>query len=162
FANGWHGREARWKIPALRPDYPTLPGPMWDGAQPLEGKTILIWADEGLGDTIHLARYVPMLAAPGARVILLAEPILCPLVAEIKGVSQCLPKRRDRVPPPCDPPCAINSLPFAFAPRLDSIPNEPYLPPAATARVQVWEDRLQDRLGPQDRLRVGLVWSGNP
>jgi tetratricopeptide (TPR) repeat protein len=162
FENGWRGREARWEIPALRPDYPTLPGPMWDGAQPLDGKTILIWADEGLGDTIQLVRYLPVLADRGARVVLVVEPVLYPLLADIKGVWQCLPKLPGMVPTPCDLHCAINSLPLAFATRLDNIPNEPYLPSPAADRVQAWDNRLQHSLGPHDGLRVGLVWSGNP
>jgi tetratricopeptide (TPR) repeat protein len=158
FENGWRGREARWQIPALRPNYPSLPGPMWDGTQSLDGKTILIWPDEGLGDTIHLARYLPMLAARGARVILVVQPILCPLLAGIEGPSQCVPQLAGMVLPPHDLHCAINSLPLAFGTRLDNIPNGPYLPPPAADRVQAWDDRL----GPHDRLRVGLVWSGNP
>ena len=162
FENGWQGLEMRFRIPALHPAYPTFRGPMWLGAEPVAGKTILICADEGLGDSIQFARYVPVLAARGARVILVVEPILIPLLAGIKGVWQCLPKLADTVLPPYDLHCAINSLPLALATRLDSIPDEPYLPPPATDRVQAWEDRLQQSLGPHDRLRVGLVWSGNP
>jgi tetratricopeptide (TPR) repeat protein len=162
FENGWQGLEKRFEIPDLRPAYPSLRGPMWLGEEPLSGKTILICADEGLGDSIHFARYLPMLAARGARVVLAVEPALRPLLAGIKGVSQCVPKLEGTALPPYDLHCAINSLPCAFGTRLDSVPNEPYLPPPAADRVQVWEDRLQDRLGPHDRLRVGLVWSGNP
>jgi tetratricopeptide (TPR) repeat protein len=162
FENGWYGLEMRFKIPGMHPAYPKLRGPMWLGEEPIAGKTILICADEGLGDSIQFARYVPMLAARGARVILAAEPILRPLLAGIEGVSQYLPKLAETVLPPYDLHCAINSLPFAFATRLDSIPNGPYLAPPAADRVRAWEDRLQDRLGPHDRLRVGLVWSGNP
>jgi hypothetical protein len=148
----------RFKIPALHPAYPKLRGPMWLGEEPIAGKTILICADEGLGDSIQYARYLPMLAARGARVILVVEPVLCPLLAGIEGVSQCLPKLEGTVLPPYDLHCAINSLPLAFATRLDSIPNKPYLPPPTQDRVQAWEGRL----GPHEKLRVGLVWSGNP
>ena len=160
--NGWQGMEMRFEIPELHPAYPKLRGPMWLGEEPVAGKTILICADEGLGDSIQFARYLPMLAARGARVILAVEPALRPLLAGIKGVSQCVPKVEGTVLPPYDLHCAINSLPCAFGTRLDSVPNEPYLPPPAADRVQVWEDRLLDCLGPHDRLRVGLVWSGNP
>lgn len=162
FESGWQGLEMRFHIPALHPAYPTFRGPMWIGQEPIAGKTILICADEGLGDSIQFARYVPVLASRGARVILVVEPILIPLLVGIQGVWQCLPKLADTVLPPYDLHCAINSLPLALGTRLDNIPSEPYLPPPATDRVQVWEDRLQHSLGPHARLRVGLVWSGNP
>jgi tetratricopeptide (TPR) repeat protein len=158
FENGWQGLEMRFKIPALHPAYPALRGPMWLGQEPIAGRTILICADEGLGDSIQYARYLPMLAARGARVMLVVEPILCPLLAGIEGVSQCVPKVAGTVLPPYDLHCAINSLPLAFATRLDSIPSGPYLPPPVADRAQVWDNRL----GPHDRLRAGLVWSGNP
>jgi tetratricopeptide (TPR) repeat protein len=158
FENGWQGLEKRFRIPTLHLAYPQLRGPMWLGQEPIAGKTILICADEGLGDSIQYARYLPMLAARGARVILVVEPTLCPLLAGIEGVSQCVPKLVGTVLPPYDLHCAINSLPLAFATRLDSIPNKPYLPSPAQDRVQAWEDRL----GPHKKLRVGLVWSGNP
>ena len=74
------------------------------------------------------------------------------------GVSQCLSKSTAALPA-YDLHCPLSSLPLAFRTRLDSIPAEKsYLPPPPADRVQGW----QDRLGPHDRLRVGLVWSGNP
>jgi tetratricopeptide (TPR) repeat protein len=156
--NGWAGLEMRWKIPELEPSYPKLRGEMWLGKQPIAGKTILVCADQGMGDSIQYARYVPMLAARGARVMLAVEPALCPLLSGIEGVWQCLPKLPDTVLPPYDHHCAINSLPMAFGTGRDSIPNQPYLPRPAEGRLQSWEGRL----GPHDRLRIGLVWSGNP
>ncbi len=157
FESGWAGREARWKIPALAAGYPKLPQPMWHGAEPIAGKTILVCADEGLGDTIQFVRYVPMLAARGATVVLMAQDALCPLLAGLSDVAQCLPRSAERLPP-FDLHCALSSLPLAFGTRLDTIPAEPsYLAPSAR-RMHVWDARL----GTRDRLRVGLVWSGNP
>jgi len=64
--------------------------------------------------------------------------------------------------PPFDMHCPMMRLPLAFGTRLDTIPAEiPYLPAPAPDRVRVWQDRLDDRLGPHDRLRVGMVWSGS-
>ena len=71
---------------------------MWLGDEPIEGKTILIHVDEGLGDTIQFARYVPMVAARGARVILVVERPLYPLLSGLPGVSLCLPLSDDPLP----------------------------------------------------------------
>ena len=160
FEAGWRGREARWKVSSLggAATYPKFPQPMWLGDENIEGKTILVCADEGVGDTIQFVRYAPMLAALGARVILLPQESLYPLLSELPGVSQCLPNLR-RGPPVFDMHCPITSLPLAFRATLDTIPAPTsYLPTPPQDRRQVWEGRL----GRHDRLRVGLVWSGNP
>ena len=155
FEAGWVEYEARLKLPSAT--YPNFPQPMWLGEEAIEGKTVLIRVDEGLGDTIQFARYVPMLAARGARVILMVSKAVHSLLSGLPGVSQCL-AISDGPPPAFDMHCPISTLPLAFGTRLDSIPSEtPYLPAPAPTRVQAWEDRL----GPQTGLRVGLVWSGN-
>jgi len=158
FEAGWAGREARWKIPALSSRYPKLSQPMWLGKESIEGKTILINVDEGLGDTIQFARYVPMVAELGARVILAVQEPLRPLLSELPGVSQCLAFTASELPA-FDTYCSISSLPLAFGTRLETIPSAiPYLPAPSLSRLQAWEHRL----GPHEKLRVGLVWSGNP
>jgi tetratricopeptide (TPR) repeat protein len=159
FEAGWRGREARWDVPGIANGYPTLDTPMWLGEEPIAGKTVAVCQDEGVGDAIQFARYVPMLAARGARVILVVNQELCPLLSGLNGVTHCLPKKQGMVVPPFDFHVAIDSLPLAFGTRLDSIPpGEDYLPPPEAQRVQAWEERL----GRRERLRVGLVWSGNP
>jgi tetratricopeptide (TPR) repeat protein len=157
FEAGWAGREARWTMPDPAP-YPKFIQPMWLGEEPIEGKTILIHVDEGLGDTIQFVRYVPMVAARGARVILAIERPLVALLAKLPGVSQCL-AFSDVPLPAFDMHCPVGTLPMVFGTRLDSIPAEAsYLPSPDEACIQHWDKRL----GPHDRLRVGLVWSGNP
>jgi tetratricopeptide (TPR) repeat protein len=161
FEAGWAGREVRWKDPSLSGGYPKLPQPMWLGNGTLEGKTILICADEGLGDTIQFVRYVPMVAERGARIVLAVQDPLHLFLSDLPGVSQCLSASATVTNPlpAFDVHCPIMSLPLAFGTTLDTIPApRSYLPRPAKARVQVWEDRL----GPHDRLRVGMVWSGNP
>ncbi|MDE2469444.1 MAG: glycosyltransferase family protein [Bradyrhizobium sp.] len=160
FEAGWAGREARWNIPSLSAAYPKFTEPMWLGRENIEGKTVLIAADEGLGDAIQFSRYVPMVAARGARVILVVQDALRSLLSGLPGVAQCIPKSvAANGVPPFDVHCPLGSLPLAFGTRLDTIPADlPYLPLSPPARVKVWEARL----GPRDRLRVGLVWSGNP
>ncbi|HLZ04750.1 MAG TPA: tetratricopeptide repeat protein [Bradyrhizobium sp.] len=156
FAAGWAGREARWKIPSLSAGYPKFRQPMWRG-EPVAGKTMLIHADEGLGDTIQFARYAPMLGARGARVILVVADALQPLLSELPGVVQCLKLSEGRLPD-FDMHCPFSSLPPNFATTLDTIPAATsYLQQPAPERIKAWEERL----GPRKRLRVGLVWSGS-
>ena len=158
FESGWAGHEARRKIPSFSAPYPKFSEPIWLGKETIDGKTILVHVDEGFGDTIQFARYVPMLAERGARVILVVDGPAYPLLSNLAGVSQCFPFPAHTLPP-FDFHCPMSSLPLAFATRLDTIPSgTSYLPAPAASRVQAWESRL----GPHDRLRVGLVWSGNP
>ncbi len=157
FADGWPGREARFRLPSLPVTYPKFAQPLWLGKGDVTGKTILLYADEGLGDAIQFARYVPLVAARGARVVLAVEEAVRPLLAGLSGVAQCLAK--SAVLPPFDLYCPISSLPLAFDTTLDTIPpGADYLPPLPADRVQAWDKRL----GAHERLRVGLVWSGNP
>jgi tetratricopeptide (TPR) repeat protein len=162
FETGWAQREVRWKMPMFTGHYPKFSQPMWRGDEPIEGKTILVQFDQGFGDTIQFARYLPMLAARGARVLLVVEDALHPLLSGMPGVSACFPRSAANNLPPFDMHCPMMRLPLAFGTRLDTIPAEiPYLPSPAPDRVRVWQDRLEDRLGAHDRLRVGLVWSGS-
>lgn len=156
FAAGWLGREARHRLPSLTP-YPDFQQPRWFGDQDIAGKTILLYADEGLGDSIQFVRYVPMVAARGARVVLVVEEALRPLLASFPGVAECVAK--EATLPGFDLHCPVSSLPLVFNTTLETIPAPAsYLPQPAEDRLRVWDDRL----GPRARLRVGLVWSGNP
>ncbi|CCD92930.1 putative TPR domain protein; O-GlcNAc transferase related protein [Bradyrhizobium sp. ORS 375] len=155
---GWARREARWNMPDFSPDYPRFAQPRWLGQENIGGKTVLIEEDEGFGDNIQFARYLPMVAARGAKVILVVREPLRRLMAGIEGVSQCLAFAPDLVRPAFDMHCPIMSLPLAFGTTLQTIPSADYLPPPPAEGVAAWEQRL----GPHDRLRVGLVWSGNP
>ena len=158
FEAGWRGREARWKAPVLAVAYPNFEQKMWLGQGSIEGKTVLIHADEGLGDSIQFARYVPDVAARGARVILVVAQAVHSLLSRLPGVSECLPLPGGPLPA-FDLHCPLSSLPLAFKTRLDTIPSAiSYLPPPPEAQAHAWESRL----GSHDKLRVGLVWSGNP
>src|SRR5258705_6790118 len=155
FEAGWAGREARWPANVLVDRKFTQP--LWLGDESIEGKTILLHADEGLGDVIHFARYVPMVAALGARVILEVPGEIHSLMSGMSGVSQDLP-RGFPIMPAFDIHCPLSSLPLAFHTRLETIPAPvAYLPAVPQARREEW----QSRLGSHDRFRVGLVWSGN-
>ena len=158
FEAGWAGREARWNVPGLPIAKYPFAQPMWLGKEPISGKTILIHQDEGLGDAIQFARYLPMVAALGARIILLVADSLVPLLSKIPGVAECIARSADQHLA-FDTYCGIGSLPLAFGTRLETVPsNVPYLPAPEESRAQAWRQRLCRH----DKLRVGLVWSGNP
>jgi len=154
FAQGWPKTEWRWKSPSMMMRNPHAASPQWMG-EPIEGKTILLYSDQGMGDAIFFARYAPLVAARGARVILQVEPLLVDLLKDVDGVAMCVEKGTS--PPPFDLHCSLMSLPLAFGTVADSIPAEmPYLSPALDH--QRWRERFAGLRAP----RVGLVWSGNP
>jgi Flp pilus assembly protein TadD len=159
---GWALREARWRMPEHSAEYPKFSQPKWLGHESIEGKTVLVHFDEGLGDTIQFARYAPLLAARGARVVLVVQDALHPLMSGLPGVAECLPASATSLPsfdlPAFDFHCPTMTLPLAFGTTTQTIPPANYLPPVAAVRVDAWNKRL----GAHDRLRVGLVWSGNP
>jgi tetratricopeptide (TPR) repeat protein len=158
FEAGWSGRAARWQVPDLPLTYPKFSRPMWLGQEDVAGKTILLCADEGLGDTMQFARYAPMLATRGANVILAVQDPLHSLLSGLSGVARCLPLSALAQFPSFDMHCPLTDLPLAFATRLDTIPSVMSYLAADAAIAGVW----QNRLGPRQGLRVGLVWSGNP
>jgi tetratricopeptide (TPR) repeat protein len=157
FERGWLGRPWGRKCSSLSFVDRQFAQPLWRGETDIAGKTILLHSDEGLGDSIQFARYATLVARLGARVILEVQDAVHPLLSGIEGVAVCLPKTGVTLPD-FDLQCPMSDLPTAFATRLDTIPAvaSPLAPPAA--RVRAW----QERLGAHDRLRVGLVWSGNP
>ena len=157
FERGLPGREARWKA-SLGLVERGFSAPLWLGDEPVEGKTILLHAEEGLGDSIQFARYAPLVAALGAHVILEVQAPIQQLLGGITGVANCI--GRSSTPSLAfDLHCPLGSLPLALGTRLDTIPfADQYLAAPPAARVKAWEDRL----GARDRFRVGLVWSGNP
>ena len=156
FERGWLAREARWRLPSVGLVDRGFSKPLWRGDLPLEGKTILLHSDEGLGDAIQFARYVPMVAALGAKVVLEVEPPIQQCLGGITGVAECVGRSST---PAFDLHCPLGTLPLAFKTQLDTIPlTQGYVPAPPVARLTAWDNRL----GPRTRFRVGLVWAGNP
>jgi tetratricopeptide (TPR) repeat protein len=154
FEEGWKKYEWRWKKEPLQSWAPRFTQPRWDGSQSLHGKTILLWAEQGLGDTIQFCRYVNMVAARGAIVTLASQTPLKSLLAQMSGIRHIVTDYKSL--PACDFHCPLISLPLAFGTRLDTIPADvPYLR-ADPAKRQRWHERLDRHKG----LRVGLVWAG--
>jgi tetratricopeptide (TPR) repeat protein len=156
FARGWPEYEWRWQVPALRQPVRPFGQPRWHGAEPLVGRTIFVYAEQGLGDTIHFCRYARLLAARGARVVLEVQPALKALLKELAGVHTLI--SRGEALPEFAFQCPLLSLPLAFRTDLGSIPAEPHYLVPDQQRVQAWQTRLGMRTG----MRVGLVWAGNP
>ena len=155
FKTGWPKSEWRWKCPALPLSFRAFEQPLWLGGESLEGKTLLLHSDQGLGDALQFCRYVPLLAARGARVILEVQQSLHELLSRLNGASQII-CRGDTIPD-FDFHCSLGSLPLAFDTTLDNIPSDvPYLSAGDHGRAS------KDRLDSAKTPRVGLVWSGNP
>jgi tetratricopeptide (TPR) repeat protein len=151
FADGWWGYESRRKMPGWTSR--NFNGPEWSGNS-LAGKRLLLYAEQGFGDTIQFARYAPLAAARGARVILEVQPLLKSLLRTLNGVEAVVAKGDPL--PPFDLHCSLLSLPFLFGTTRDTIPADvPYIRPM-TDRCDVWGRRL-----PRDAPVVGLVWSGS-
>lgn len=129
--------------------------PLWRGDFELAGRTILLHADGGLGDTIMFCRYVPVVEALGARVILQVPPALKGLMASLASHAEIL--RMGERPPPYDCHCPLMSLPLAFQSTPDSIPTPYRYLAARSERVAA----VEQRLGRKGKLRVGIAWSGN-
>ena len=132
--------------------------PSRNGAEPhdIAGKTILIHAEQGLGDTLQFCRYVPDVAERGANVIFEVPKPLLATMSTLRGAVQIV-AMGDPLPD-FDMHCPLLSLPLAFATRLETIPSKiPYLA-APDGKIAAWRDRLGERKRP----RVGLVWAGNP
>jgi len=158
YAEGWPEYEARYdpdrsgqnSIP------PDLPVPRWQG-QPLAGKSILIWPEQGFGDEIQFARYIPLLKTQGAsRITLVCKPPLKTLLETLAGVDTIVTQSEAALLPLHDYWTFPLSLPLYFATTVETIPAKlPYLS-VPSERLNRWSNRL-----PASGLKVGLVWKGN-
>jgi tetratricopeptide (TPR) repeat protein len=156
FSLGWPLYEARFDVPALGNPARHFSAARWRGSEPLEGQTLLVYAEQGLGDVIQFCRYLPLLAARGIAVVFEVMPSLKPLLRTLPGTIHLI--GRGEPLPPIDHYCPLLSLPLALNTRLDTIPTHvPYLT-AEPGRIAHWMQRLKGLQG----LRVGIAWQGNP
>jgi tetratricopeptide (TPR) repeat protein len=157
YQDGWQGYEWRWKceeIPSFKHKR-DFSEPLWLGAESLQDKTILLYAEQGLGDTIQFCRYVALVAELGAKIILEVQLPLVGLLKGLEGIDQLIAKGEPL--PNFDFQCPLLSLPLAFKTELQSIPPMPKGISSDSEMTKKW----QTILGKQEKLRVGLVWSGN-
>ncbi len=152
-AEGWD--EYEWRLRSSERKGPRFPENPWQG-ESLAGKHIYVQAEQGFGDTLQFARYMPPLAARAGSVTLRVHQQLVTLLRESLPGITVLGDRGDPAAYQCD--AVLLSLPRLFKTRLETIPaTVPYLrPPAATAAR--WNKRLATMRG----VKIGLVWAGNP
>ena len=153
-AEGWD--EYEWRLQSTEVRLPYHPQKPWQG-ESLKGRRIYIHAEQGFGDTIHFARYVPLVAARGAAVTFRVQQGLAGLMRQsFPGVEILGDRGGAAVAADCE--CALLSLPRIFGTRLETIPARvPYLR-ADAAEAARWRERLQGR----PSFKIGLVWAGNP
>lgn len=157
FAQGWRDYEARRYRRDLKATLGRLPS--WTAPQDMRGMCVRVLLEQGMGDRLQFARYLPMLAERGAQVEVAVDPAapLRPLLAEMPAISRLVDA--DDAPGAPDAVVALMSLPLAFGTDATSIPADvPYLRVPAAHRAK-WRARLGAGDG---RKRVGVVWWGNP
>lgn len=150
-AAGFAGYEVRWRLAEAKPR--EFAQPLWDGSD-LAGRTLLVHAEQGFGDTIQFARYLPQLAQKGGRVVVEIQPELMELLAGIAGVEGFIAK--GEALPDFDLQCPLVSLPHILGTVLATIPAEiPYLSvgPGDGQRIET---------APGIAARIGLAWGGSP
>jgi hypothetical protein len=157
YPRGWLEFESRWRLQGLDPRG-GQPQPIWLGQEPLSGKRLLLRAEQGLGDTLHFARYAALLRDLGATVFMEVQPELRALLQSLPGPAAVF--ARGEPLPSFDLQCPLLSLPLALGPRWTPSPGSvPYLAPDP-AKVQHWRTQLPALASPKPL--VGLVWRGNP
>lgn len=153
YHEGWQEYEWRWKKRRFTSPLRQFAQPQWQG-EPLAGKTILVHAEQGFGDTLQFCRYVPLLAASAAQVIFECHPPLVALMATLGAAVHLVPLGQPL--PSFDVQVPLLSLPRLCGTTLETIPRMiPYLQPPA-GRLAFWQSIM-----PHDgRRKVGLCWAG--
>jgi Flp pilus assembly protein TadD len=155
FERGWEEHEWRWHVRSSEFSPPqSFAQPLWNGGD-LRGKTILLHAEQAFGDTLQFARYVPLVAQRGGRVVLQTYPELVRVLKGLQGAEEIV--GRGTPLPGFGVHCPLLSLPRLFSTRLNTIPRQvPYLR-AEPQLVEQWNRRLEPYRG---QFKVGLVWAG--
>jgi tetratricopeptide (TPR) repeat protein len=152
FERGWREYEWRFRRPAFTP-WP-CPQPVWDGSC-LAGRTILLHAEGGLGDTIHFVRYAANIKQNGGTVLVGCQTPLVPLLTSCRSIDGLVAS--GSAPPPFDVQAPIMSLPRILKTSLSTVPAEvPYLWPDAKL-----EDAWRHQLSRHPGFKVGIVWQGS-
>ena len=154
YREGWANYEARWDATAFTAQRRDFTAPPWRG-EPLVGKRILVFAEQGFGDTLQFCRFLPHLAAMGAEVHFECQRALVDLCKSVGGLQNVI-ARKDSLPETdyCVP---LLSLPHLMGTTLETVPSDlPYLA-ANRSKSRAFVKQLQS-----EKINVGLVWLGNP
>lgn len=158
FQSGWLEYEWRNETEAGKNTMPKMTSAHWNGMHIPKGRILLV-GDQGYGDTIQFARYIPMVAERCEEVVLGCSAEMGPLLRDIPGVKQFCHRWNDV--PGHAAHCRLSSLPYLFQTTLATIPSHmPYLK-VDPARVAFWRDKLAAQL-PAGKRRIGLAWTGRP
>ena len=153
YLDGWALYEYRWKTKSLENAYRSFHQPAWDGTKDLSNKTIIVWAEQGLGDTIQFCRYIKYLAQLSAKVILEVPESLVSILSDIQGASSVL--RIGEFRGSYDYHCPLLSLPLLLKTSIQTIPSQvPYIK-VDPKKEEYWRGKLFEYPNP----KVGLVWS---
>ncbi len=153
FEGGWPGYEERWVRPGMV--VRSFVQPRWDGSS-LAGKTILLYSEQGLGDTILAIRYTEIVKQRGGRVVIECQPALASLISTVAGVDMLVAAGQPL--PAFDVQLPLLSLPGILKTTLASIPNKvPYLSPESELFAH-WRAELSS----VDGFKIGIVWQGSP
>ena len=157
FIKGFNEYEWRWKNENIKKiaGERSFTQPLWVGNESLANKTILLWSEQGLGDSIQFCRYAKLVKSLGAKVLLDVPKPLVALLDELEGVDLLIEKGKPL--PNFDFQCPLMSLPLAFKTDLNSIPNPTDYLKNIAEKVEVWSKRVGEKSNP----RIGLVWSGS-
>ncbi len=157
FSRGWKHYSWRFRVADWKRIYPhRLKTPCWDGSD-LNGRTILVHTEQGIGDCLQFVRYLPLVKAKGGRIVFESRKSLASLLESLPSIDRlCIldPDKPNETGVDCH--IGLASLPAVFGTTAETIPAEvPYLW-AQAEKVGTWQKKL-----PEGRLRVGLVWGGN-
>jgi lipoprotein NlpI len=155
-AEGWQEYEWRWQLPSMAAARRSFAQPQWRG-EAAEGRTLLVHAEQGFGDTLQFCRYAPLAAARGLRVVMEVQPSLVRLLGSLAGVDHVI-AYGDTLPA-FDLHCPMLSMPLALGTTLGTIPGIAGYLRADAAQAAAWGARLA---GEEGGPRVGVVWSGQP
>jgi tetratricopeptide (TPR) repeat protein len=154
YAEGWKEHEWRLRVPPFDAPARRFGQLMWDGSR-LPAGTVLLHAEQGLGDTLQFVRYAPLVAERCAAVVLECQPALKTLLSSVKGIRRIL--AQGEALPPFDAHLPLMSLPAVFGTSLETIPWQgPYVHPEA-ASVADWRRKIASDPA---RLKVGIAWAG--
>jgi tetratricopeptide (TPR) repeat protein len=154
FSEGLACYEWRWRTAEFKPR--RCPQPLWDGT-PFPGRTLLVEAEQGLGDTLLFMRYLPLARALGGAVTFVCQPALHRLITETPGIGDVIPAGMPL--PHFDLHVPLMSLPHRMGTTVETIPPPTLRLSAGDPLKAHWGERLAQG-GPG--FRIGLAWQGNP